>query len=377
MRVLFFFGTRPEAIKLAPVIRELRAHSEHFEVRVCVSAQHRDMLDQVLDFFDIRPDFDCNIMRADQSLFDITVNALKGLQPILCDFRPDWLVVQGDTTSTFVGALAAFYQRARVAHVEAGLRSFRKDAPFPEEMNRVLTGRLADLHFAPTEGARKNLRREATPDEDIFVVGNSGIDALLWCRDRVSSTPPNAFPSLKAVPFERPILLVTAHRRESFGEPFESICRALREIAQREEVTLVYPVHRNPNVRRPVFENLGDLANVHLLDPVDYPTLVRLMDRSRLILTDSGGIQEEAPSLGKPVLVLREVTERVEGIEAGTARLVGTDPQRIVSETRRLLHDPHAYEAMARAVNPYGDGRTSRRIREILAGRTHGNAVPA
>lgn len=369
MRILFFFGTRPEAIKLAPLIRELRQDAECFDVRVCVSAQHREMLDQVLDFFEIQPDYDFNIMKSNQDLFDITVNALKGLKSVLSECVPDWLVVQGDTTSTFVGALAAFYAQAPVAHVEAGLRSFRKDAPFPEEMNRVLTARLADLHFAPTEKARKNLLRESVPDEDVFVVGNTGIDALFWCRDRVASLPRSAFPELESVPWDRPILLVTAHRRESFGAPFRGLCEALRELALSEDVSIVYPVHRNPNVRRPVFQWLEGIPNVHLLDPLDYPALVRLMDRSRLILTDSGGIQEEAPSLGKPVLVLREVTERTEGVEAGTARLVGTDPRRILGEVRRLLKDPQAYEAMARAVNPYGDGKASQRIKDILVMR--------
>lgn len=368
MRVLFVFGTRPEAIKLAPLVGEFRASPALFDTRVCVTAQHREMLDQVLAFFDIIPDVDLDIMSRDQSLFRVTAQALQGLEAVLSDYKPDWVVVQGDTTTTFTAALAAFYRTARVAHIEAGLRSHDKYAPYPEEMNRILTSRLADLHFAPTERARENLLRESVEAERIFVVGNTSIDALFLCLRKIASRGPEAFPSLGSVDFGRRILLVTGHRRESFGAPFERICRALKAVAMTNDVEIVYPVHLNPHVRRPVFEILGGVRNVHLIEPLDYPSFVWLMNRSYLIITDSGGIQEEAPSLGKPVLVMREVTERVEGVEAGTARLVGTDHDMIVTSVQTLLDDAALYERMAKAVNPYGDGTACRRIREVIGG---------
>jgi len=366
MRILFFFGTRPEAIKLAPLIREFRKYPAKFNLKVCVSAQHREMLDTVINFFHIKPNFDMNIMKPNQDLFNITSKALNGMKEVLSLNKPDWLIVQGDTTTTFVGALAAFYERVKVAHIEAGLRSFDKYAPFPEEVNRVLTTRLADLHFAPTQRAKDNLLRESVPEEKIFVVGNTGIDALFLCLRRVSGKKPADFESLRSINFKRKIILVTGHRRESFGEPFEQICYALKRIAREKDVEIIYPVHLNPNVRKPVFSIMKDIANIHLIEPLDYPSFVWLMNTSYIILTDSGGIQEEAPSLGKPVLVMRNVTERTEGIDAGTAKLVGADKDMIVGETLRLLEDRSAYDRMAKAVNPYGDGKSCARIRKFF-----------
>jgi len=366
MRILFFFGTRPEAIKLAPLIQELREYPEDFEVKVCVSAQHREMLDQVLDFFDIKPDFDLDIMKANQNLSDITASALKGIKEVMSSCRPEWLIVQGDTTTTFVGALAAFYEKVKVAHIEAGLRSFNKYAPFPEEINRVLTTHLSDLHFAPTPVARDNLLKEGVSEDMVHVVGNTSIDALFLCLDKVSERGPGEFESLRSIDFRKRIILVTGHRRESFGKPFEDICHALKIIAENNDIQIVYPVHLNPNVRKPVFGILKDMPNIHLIEPLDYPSFVWLMGKSYIILTDSGGVQEEAPSLGKPVLVMRDVTERIEGIQAGTAKIVGTNKDRIISEVSQLLHDRNEYEVMAKSVNPYGDGNAGRRIREIL-----------
>ena len=370
-KILFIFGTRPEAIKLAPLIIELRRFPDLFEVSVCVTAQHREMLDQVLRFFEIAPDDDLNIMKPGQSLFDVTTESLSGLQNIIGSRRPDWVVVQGDTTTVFTAALASFYHRIKVAHVEAGLRSFNKFAPFPEEINRVLTTHLADLHFAPTPNARMNLIKEGVPEERIHVVGNTVIDALLYGVQKVKDLAADgfgrAFEGLKDPVFSKRIILVTGHRRENFGKPFENICRALTELARRENVSVIYPVHLNPNVRKPVFDILKGTPNVHLIEPLDYPAFIWLMEKSHLVLTDSGGVQEEAPSLGKPVLVMREVTERTEGIEAGTAKLVGTDPEVIVREAGVLLDQPERYAAMANRKNPYGDGRSSQQIQEVLS----------
>jgi UDP-N-acetylglucosamine 2-epimerase (non-hydrolysing) len=366
MRILFFFGTRPEAIKLAPLIREFRKYPAKFNLKVCVSAQHREMLDTVINFFHIKPNFDMNIMKPNQDLFNITSKALCGMKEVLSLNKPDWLIVQGDTTTTFVGALAAFYERVKVAHIEAGLRSFDKYAPFPEEVNRVLTTRLADLHFAPTQRAKDNLLSESVPEEKIFVVGNTGIDALSFCLRRVSGKKPADFESLRPVNFKRKIILVTGHRRESFGGSFKQICYALKTIAREKDIEIIYPVHLNPNVRKPVFSIMKDIANIHLIEPLDYPSFVWLMNKSYIILTDSGGIQEEAPSLGKPVLVMRNVTERTEGVDAGTAKLVGADKDMIVGETLRLLEDRSAYDRMAKAVNPYGDGKSCARIRKFF-----------
>lgn len=370
-KILFVFGTRPEAIKLAPVILEFRRYSNLFDTAVCVTAQHREMLDQVLRFFEITPEFDLDIMRAGQSLFDVTISALKGIEGVIQKDPPDWIIVQGDTTTVFAASLAAYYLKIKVAHVEAGLRSFSRYSPFPEELNRVLTTRVADLHFAPTEQAEKNLHREGIPEHDVFVVGNTVIDALLYGKAKVSNLSENdfgnAFSCVNFKNFSKKIILVTGHRRESFGEPFRNICHALQDISKRDDVIIIYPVHLNPNVRKPVFEILEGLENVFLIEPLDYPAFIWLMSKAHLILTDSGGIQEEAPSLGKPVLVMRDVTERTEGIEAGTALLVGVEKEKIVYEASRLLDDASAYAAMSGKRNPYGDGAASKRIREVLA----------
>lgn len=364
-KVLFVFGTRPEAIKLAPVIQAMESQPDTFVTRVCVTAQHRSMLDQVLTTFGITPHHDLEVMQPGQDLFQVTTRCLERLQPVLEQEKPDWVVVQGDTTTTFVAALAAFYLGIRVGHVEAGLRTGDKRRPFPEEINRRLSSHLADLHFAPTARSRENLLREGIAEPAIHVTGNTVIDALFYIRERCA----NAFPAIPGLDAgnNRPLILITGHRRESFGEGFRRICTALRQIALRGEADLVYPVHLNPNVQKPVRKILGDLPNVFLIEPMDYLPFVALMDRSYLILTDSGGIQEEGPSLGKPVLVLREVTERPEAVEAGTVKLVGTDPEKIVRETVRLFEDRGEYERMSRAHNPYGDGQASGRIARILA----------
>jgi len=366
MRVLTVFGTRPEAIKLAPVIKELEKHSE-FESRVCVTAQHRQMLDQVLQLFGINPHWDLNLMRENQSLFYVTSSALRSLEAVFREAQPDVVLVQGDTTTAFVASLAAYYLKIKVGHVEAGLRTYDKFNPFPEEMNRRLADALSDFLFAPTVRAKQNLLREGFPEERVFVTGNTVIDALLWVRrQRVKGEKSlSRFPQL--MNDSSRLILVTGHRRESFGEGFEKICRGLKMIAERNpDVRIVYPVHLNPNVKEPVHRILGGVANVHLIEPLDYAGFVLLMDKAYLILTDSGGIQEEAPSLGKPVLVMREKTERPEAIEAGTARLVGTDSEQIFEETQRLLSDRTEYEKMARAANPFGDGRAAERIVQIL-----------
>lgn len=366
MKILFFFGTRPEAIKLAPLLKEFQKFPEKFDIKICVSAQHREMLDQVLDFFDIKPDFDLDIMKPDQDLFKITTDALIGIKNVITSYKPEFLFIQGDTTTTFIGALAAFYAKVKVAHIEAGLRSFNKYAPFPEEINRVLTTHLSDLHFAPTSRSKENLLKEGVPEDRVFVVGNTGIDALFLGLKIIEERKINAIESFGAIDFRKKIILVTGHRRESFGKPFENICRAVKEIAINNNVEIIYPVHLNPNVRKPVYKILRKIPNVHLIEPLDYPAFVWLMSKSHIILTDSGGVQEEAPSLGKPVLVMRDVTERVEGVVAGTARIVGTNKARIIEETLKLLNNEDEYNKMAKAVNPYGDGFASRRIRQIF-----------
>lgn len=377
MKLLFCFGTRPEAIKLIPVAMAC-ARRKGMAVRVCVTSQHREMLLPFLDFFGVRPDFDLGIMTPGQTLFGVTARALAGLERVMGEAAPDVVFVQGDATSAMVGALAAFYAKAKVAHVEAGLRSGRRYSPFPEEMNRQLVARLADWHFAPTPGAARNLRREGIR-EGVHVVGNTVIDALLWAaariegdaalRARLDAELEAAAPGTGgAAARGEKIVLVTAHRRESFGRPFARMCRALRRVArERPDARIVYPVHLNPNVRAAVFPLLGGLANVHLTPPLGYPAFVRLLSRCSFVMTDSGGVQEEAPSLGKPVLVLREVTERVEGIAAGGARLVGTDPAAIAAHARELLDGGAAYRRMARARNPYGDGASAGRIAAIVA----------
>jgi len=361
LKCLFVFGTRPEAIKLCPVIRYMKGCPQEFEVRVAVTAQHRQMLDQALTVFDVKPDYDLNVMTPGQTLSGMSARILGALESVYAEVKPDIVYVQGDTTTTFCGALAAFYARIPVGHIEAGLRTGDISQPFPEEMNRVLTGRLAAVHFAATEGARANLLRENVARENVYVTGNSGIDAVLYVRDRLiaGELAGGDWSFLNA---RKRLIVVTAHRRESFGEGFENICRALRRIAQCGDVEIVYPVHRNPNVMGPVNRFLGSVGNIHLIDPLDYVPFVDLMRRAYLLLTDSGGIQEEGPSLGKPVIVMREKTERPEAVEAGTVRLAGTDEESIVGEVARLLHDEAAYSAMSRVHNPYGDGHASERI---------------
>jgi UDP-N-acetylglucosamine 2-epimerase (non-hydrolysing) len=369
VKVLTVFGTRPEAIKMAPLVHAL-AKDPDFEARVCVTAQHREMLDQVLNLFSIVPDYDLNIMRPGQGLTEITCGILQGLKPILEAFRPDVVLVHGDTTTTIAASLAAFYQRIPVGHVEAGLRTGDLSSPWPEEANRTLTGHLAMYHFAPTENSRHNLRRENVDDERIFVTGNTVIDALFWVRDSVMNNPAQYEALAARYPFldaQKKLVLVTGHRRESFGQGFEQICHALADIAaQNDDVQIVYPVHLNPNVSEPVNRILGPVENVFLIDPQDYLPFMWLMNHAWLILTDSGGIQEEAPSLGKPVLVMRDTTERPEAVDAGTVKLVGTDRQRIVDEVTLLLNDNEAWQTMSRAHNPYGDGQACGRILHAL-----------
>ncbi|MGA2593526.1 MAG: UDP-N-acetylglucosamine 2-epimerase (non-hydrolyzing) [Bryobacteraceae bacterium] len=363
-KIVVVFGTRPEAIKLCPVLLNLR-QSTQFEVRVCVTAQHRSMLDQVLTAFGVAPDHDLDLMQPGQTLAQITARILAALEPVIAVERPDMVLVQGDTTTTLAGALAAFYQRVPVGHVEAGLRTGDLAQPFPEEMNRVVTTRLAALHFAPTEAAARQLQAEGVERLRISITGNSGIDAVLYVRDALAAgrLPAPQWPQLDTA---KKLIVVTAHRRESFGEGFAQICVALARLAKRQDVQLVYPVHRNPNVMDPVYASLGGLANVLLLEPLDYVPFVDLMRRAHLLLTDSGGIQEEGPSLGKPILVMREKTERPEAVAAGTVKLVGTDASRIVREAERLLDDEGEYLRMSRIHNPYGDGRASDRIRQAM-----------
>ena len=361
VKTLFVFGTRPEAIKLCPVILHLKRSPERFSVSVAVTGQHRHMLDQVLAVFGVIPDYDLNIMTPGQTLAAATSRIVSALEPVYASGRPDMVFVQGDTTTTLCGALAAFYARIPVAHVEAGLRTGDMMQPFPEEMNRVVTGRLAALHLAATRGARANLLEEGIAAESIYVTGNSGIDAVLHVRDRLESGELTGGDWSFLDPGKR-LIVVTAHRRESFGKGFENICRALRELAERGDTEIVYPVHRNPNVMGPVQRNLAGVRNIHLTEPLDYVPFVDLMRRAWVLLTDSGGIQEEGPSLGKPIIVMREKTERPEAVDAGTVRLAGTDRERIVAEVARLLDDPSSRESMSRIHNPYGDGRASERI---------------
>lgn len=367
--ILIVFGTRPEAIKMAPVVKALQ-QSKTIQVKVCVTAQHRQMLDQVLDLFEIQPDFDLNIMKPGQNLTDITANILSGLHEILSQNSFDRILVHGDTTTSFAASLAAFYQKIPVGHVEAGLRTGDIYAPFPEEMNRRLTGCIADFHFAPTDGARTNLLAEGISEKQIYVTGNTVIDALLQVVNRLNNDAELRAEFDKQFEFidaNKRLILVTGHRRENFGDGFENICHSLAEIAMRNDVQIVYPVHLNPNVQEPVNRILRGISNIHLISPLDYLPFVYLMNRSTLLITDSGGVQEEAPSLGKPVLVMRDTTERPEAVEAGTVILVGTDKQKIVTETNRLLNDSVAYKIMSQAHNPYGDGFAAQRICDVLS----------
>jgi len=366
-KILIIFGTRPEAIKLCPLVTALRTHTStrHWQTLVCVTAQHRQMLDQVLGAFEITPDFDLDMMKPGQTLTGLTARLLSGLEPIFAEVQPALAIVQGDTTTTLAGTLAAFYARVPIAHVEAGLRTFDLQAPFPEEMNRVLTGRLASLHFAATAWAAENLLREGVPKDSVEVTGNTGIDAVLAIRDSIER---GRYTGL-SVPVDesKKLIVVTAHRRESFGEGFVRICQALAEIAARPDVQIIWPVHPNPNVQSAVDQYLRGQSSVTLIEPLDYLPFVDLMRRAYLLITDSGGVQEEGPSLGKPILVLRDKTERPEAVHAGTVKLVGTDRERIVKEATALLDNPGEYERMARLHNPYGDGQACARIAERLS----------
>lgn len=370
MRILSVVGTRPEAVKMAMVARTLAA-AEGIKHELCVTAQHREMLDSVLRLFDLEPDFDLNVMTPGQDLTDVTGAVLNGMRDVLSEVKPDRVLVQGDTTTVLATALAAFYAKIPVGHVEAGLRTGDMAAPWPEEMNRRLADALSDRHYAPTETARRRLLEEGLPDAGIVVTGNTVIDSLLHIVERLNNDPElqrEAGERLPLLDHGRRLILVTGHRRESFGEGFEQICRAIAQISKRDDVEIVYPVHLNPKVREPVFRHLADLPNVHLIEPLDYLAFVHLMNEADLIVTDSGGIQEEAPSLGKPVLVMRDTTERPEAIAVGTMKLVGTDAPRITLEVARLLDDPDTYESMARVHHPYGDGRASERILKDLTG---------
>lgn len=375
-KILIVFGTRPEAIKMVPVVKEFQKNKEHFETKVCVTAQHREMLDQVLDIFEIVPEYDLNIMKVGQDLYDITARVLLEIKPILTEFKPDVVLVHGDTTTSMATALAAFYQQIPVGHVEAGLRTHNIYSPWPEEMNRQITGRLTSYHFAPTELSKKNLLNENIKEKNIIVTGNTVIDALFMVLEKINSSA-----KIKALLTEKihnelknkidinqsKILLVTGHRRENFGQGFINICEALKEIAlENHDLDIIYPLHLNPNVQKPVNELLSNVHNIHLISPLEYLPFVYLMSKSYLVLTDSGGIQEEAPSLGKPVLVMRDTTERPEAVEAGTVELIGTDKKMIISKVYKLLLDKAEYERMSKAHNPYGDGKACERILEYL-----------
>ena len=365
IKVMTVFGTRPEAIKMAPIVLELQKHPDTILPVVAVTAQHREMLDQVLNLFHIKPDHDLNIMAAGQTLFDITTRAMMGLDKVLTEEKPDIVLVHGDTTTTFAGALAAYYHQTAVGHVEAGLRTHNKYSPFPEEMNRRLTGCIADLNFAPTSTSEANLLAENVPPESIFVTGNTVIDAL---HHTVRDDFDFQEESLKDVDFQnKRIILVTTHRRENLGEPMRHVYKALKQLTEEfDDVEVVFPVHKNPKVREVVNEELGGLAKVHLIDPLDYEPFANLMHRAYLILTDSGGVQEEAPALGKPVLVLRDTTERPEAVDAGTVKLIGTDRERVYEEAKKLLTDKAEYSRMAESVNPYGDGKAAARIIQAI-----------
>ncbi len=364
-RILLVFGTRPEAIKMVPVITALKHKTNQFIVKVCVTAQHRKMLDQVLDFFSVVPDYDLNLMQANQSLNQITSRVLTEIKPVFEDYKPHCVLVHGDTTTSMASSLAAFYERVPVGHIEAGLRSFNKYSPFPEELNRSITTRIATWHFAPTNWARENLRRELVRDEDILVTGNTVIDALLMGLLKLNDRS-SGYGILEIVNKASRLILVTAHRRENFGAGFESMCAALLQIAALPNVQIVLPVHPNPNVLEVVNRMLAGVSNIVLIEPQPYEEFIRLMQASHIILTDSGGIQEEAPSLGKPVLVMRESTERPEGIDAGVVKLVGTATASIVDEVRKLLTDPDYYSQMTQKPNPFGDGHAAGRIAEYL-----------
>lgn len=363
-KVLIVFGTRPEAIKMAPLVKDFLLKKNEVETRICVTAQHRQMLDQVLDFFRIIPDYDLNLMEKQQTLNSITARVLEELKPILDDYKPDYVFVHGDTATSTAAALAAFYSECKVAHIEAGLRTWNKHAPFPEEMNRQLTTKLTDIHFAPTIQAKNNLLQEGVSERDVLVTGNTVIDALFNSLNILKQSTTDEIEALKeVVDNNKKIILVTGHRRENFGQGFVNICTALKSVAtQHPDVDIIYPVHLNPNVQEPVLEILSNIENIKLISPLSYPAFVWLMEKSEIIITDSGGVQEEAPSLGKPVLVMRDVTERPEAVEVGTVVLVGTDIEKITSYTEKLLTDLDYYNSMSSVKNPYGDGKASEKI---------------
>lgn len=380
-KIMLVFGTRPEAIKMAPLVKEFQKHPDTFQTIVCVTGQHREMLDQVLNIFDIRPDFDLNIMKQGQDLYDVTARVLTGMREVLREAQPDVVLVHGDTTTSTAAALAAFYQQIPVGHVEAGLRTHNILSPWPEEMNRQITGRIASYHFAPTALSRQNLLQENVDDANITVTGNTVIDALYWVVDRIKNDRSldaeleevlrHAGYDVNRLADGRPLVLITGHRRENFGDGFINMCTAIKQLTERyPNVDFVYPMHLNPNVRRPIHEVFGDdlsnLGNMHFIEPLEYLSFVYLMEKSTIVLTDSGGIQEEAPGLGKPVLVMRDTTERPEALEAGTVKLVGTDREKIFNEVSTLLDDATAYARMSQAVNPYGDGLACSRIVERL-----------
>lgn len=372
-KILLVFGTRPEAIKMAPLVKAFQKDTEHFETRVCVTAQHRQMLDQVLEVFGITPEYDLNIMAPNQDLYDITAKVLMGLREVLKDFRPDTVLVHGDTTTSMAASLAAFYMQIPVGHVEAGLRTYNMLSPWPEEMNRQVTDRICTYYFAPTERSKKNLLQENIDEKKIFITGNTVIDALLMAVDIISSTSgmeekiAKEFQEKGYTVGNREYILVTGHRRENFGEGFLHICKAIKELAAlHPDMDIVYPVHLNPNVQKPVYELLSGVDNVYLISPLDYLPFIYAMQHSTLLLTDSGGVQEEAPSLGKPVLVMRDTTERPEAVEAGTVKLVGTDAEAIVSNVTALLQDKEMYKRMSETHNPYGDGQACERIMAAL-----------
>ncbi len=381
-KILLVFGTRPEAIKMAPLVKELKKYPEKFETLVCVTGQHRHMLDQVLEIFDIKPDFDLNIMKQGQDLYDVTARVLTGMRDVLTETQPDVVLVHGDTTTSTATALAAFYKQIPVGHVEAGLRTHNIYSPWPEEMNRQITGRIAKYDFAPTPLSRENLIQENISDDKIIVTGNTVIDALYWVVDKIKNTPSlandlinilnEAGYDVNRLKDGKKLVLITGHRRENFGDGFISMCKAIKTLTGKyPDVDFVYPMHLNPNVRKPIHEVFGDnlqnLGNMFFIEPLEYLSFVYLMEKSHLVLTDSGGIQEEAPGLGIPVLVMRETTERPEAVNAGTVKLIGTDYDMIVNEVSALLEDHHNYDKMSKAVNPYGDGHACERIIDILS----------
>jgi len=372
-KILLVFGTRPEAIKMAPLVKEFQKDKINFETKVCVTAQHREMLDQVLDMFDITPEYDLNLMKPGQDLYDITSNVLLGMKEVLHDFEPDVILVHGDTTTTSATALAAFYQKIKVGHVEAGLRTHDIYSPWPEEANRQITGALASYHFSPTETSQDNLLRENKNAKNIIVTGNTVIDALFLALDKIENDErlkkqiEESINTQYKIDSSKKLILVTGHRRENFGQGFINICEALKTLAlDNEDIDIVYPVHLNPNVQKPVKEILSNVSNVHLIEPLQYESFLYLMNKSYFIITDSGGVQEEAPSLGKPVLVMRDTTERPEALEAGTVKLVGTDSKLIIKEAQKLLDNKDEYEKMSKAHNPYGDGKACNRILNFM-----------